>query len=124
MAGANISEINEPNRWRLETPGHPGWKRSARPDDPNKYLMISADCHCNEPSNLWVDRIDRKYRDRLPRIEVDENGVRWQVSEGWARSRLLDSNLVGEDQRRAKAGADPVMRLKDLDLDAFRLTCP
>src|SRR6267378_724215 len=117
MAGANISEINEPNRWRLETPGHPGWKRSACPDDPNKYLMISADCHCNEPSNLWVDRIDKKYRDRLPRIEVDENGVRWQVAEGWARSRLLDSNLVGEDQRRAKAGADPVMRLKDLDLD-------
>src|SRR5712675_265207 len=97
MAGASIGEINEPNRWRLETPGHPGWKRSARSDDPNKYLMISADCHCNEPSNLWVDRIDRKYRDRLPRIEVDENGVRWTVSEGWARSRLLDSNLEGDD---------------------------
>jgi hypothetical protein len=48
---------------------------------------------------------------------VDENGVRWTVSEGWARSRLLDSNLEGEDQRRAKAGADPVQRLKDLDLD-------
>jgi predicted TIM-barrel fold metal-dependent hydrolase len=48
---------------------------------------------------------------------VDENGVRWSVSEGWARSRILDSNLEGEDQRRAKAGADPVQRLKDLDLD-------
>src|SRR5277367_6215998 len=84
MAGANLSEINEPNRWRLETPGHSGWKRTARPDDPDKYLMVSADCHCNEPSNLWVERIDRKYRDRLPRIEVDENGVKWTISEGWA----------------------------------------
>ena len=51
MAGATIGEINEPNRWRLETPGHSGWKRTARPDDPDKFLMISADCHCIEPSN-------------------------------------------------------------------------
>src|SRR5260370_13486309 len=114
MAGANLGEINEPNRWRLETPGHSGWKRSPRPDDTDKYLMISADCHCNEPSNLWVDRIDRKYRDRLPRIEVDENGVRWQVSEGSARSRLLDINLVGGDHRRSKTGADPIKRLMAL----------
>jgi predicted TIM-barrel fold metal-dependent hydrolase len=115
MSGANISEneINEPNRWRLETPGHSGWKHTARPGDPDKYLMISADCHCNEPSNLWVDRIDRKFRDRLPRIEVDENGVKWAISEGWARSRLLDSRLEGEDHLRSKSGADPEQRLKD-----------
>ncbi len=80
---------------------------------PDKYLMISADCHCNEPSNLWVERIDRKFRDRLPRIEVDENGVKWAISEGWARSRLLDSRLEGEDHLRSKAGADPEQRLKD-----------
>ena len=113
MAVENIGEINEPNRWRLETPGHSGWKRTARPGDPDKYLMISADCHCNEPSNLWVDRIDRKFRDRLPRIEVDENGVKWSISEGWARSRLLDNRLEGEDHLRSKAGADPEQRLKD-----------
>ena len=109
MAGANISEINEPNRWRLETPGHPGWKRSARPDDANKYLMISADCHCNEPSNLWVDRIDRKYRERLPRIEVDENGVRWQVSEGWARSRLFRVPRARSPPPVAQRGRGPAL---------------
>ena len=117
MAGSITGEINEPNRWRLETPGHPGWNRTAHRDDPNKFLMISADCHANEPSNLWYERIDRKFKDRLPRIEVDENGVRWQISEGWSRSRLLDSNLEGEDKVRSRAGADPVQRLKDLDLD-------
>ena len=113
MSGANVGEINEPNRWRLETPGHAGWKRTARPDDPDKYLMISADCHCAEPGNLWYERIDRKYRDRLPRIEVDENGVKWAISEGWARSRLLDNPLHGEDHLRAKAALDPEQRLKD-----------
>jgi len=112
-----MNTVDEPNRWRLSTPGHPGWKRTARPDDPNKYFMVSADCHANEPANLWVERIDNKFKNRLPRVEVDENGVKWQISEGWARSRLLDSNLQGEDQIRGKAGATPELRLADHDRD-------
>ena len=28
-------EINEPNLWRLDSPGHAGWTRTARPGDPN-----------------------------------------------------------------------------------------
>ncbi len=28
--------------------------------------MVSADGHANEPANLWVERIDAKYRERLP----------------------------------------------------------
>lgn len=117
MALETNLEVNEPNRWRLQTPGPQGWPRTARRDDPNKYLMISADCHCNEPGNLWYQRIDKKFRDRLPRTEIDANGVKWQISEGWARSRLLDNPLEGEDQVRAKAGADPQERLRDLALD-------
>ena len=31
--------VNEPNRWRLATPGHAGWSRTAR-----QYFMVSADC--------------------------------------------------------------------------------
>jgi len=27
--------------------------------------MVSADGHANEPANLWVERIDAKYRERL-----------------------------------------------------------
>src|SRR6266567_7443324 len=61
-------EINAPNLWRLETPGRAGWSRSARPGDPNKHFMISADCHANEPASLWAERIDAKYRERLPRV--------------------------------------------------------
>jgi len=105
--------IDEPNRWRLDTPGHVGWKRSARPDDPEKYVMISADCHCNEPNGLWHKRLPDKYQNRLPRIEVDASGVKWLVSEGMQRSRLLDSHLEGEDHIRNKAGYDPLDRIKD-----------
>ena len=114
------STINEPNRWRLNTPGHAGWTRTARPNDPNKYFMISADDHVNEPGNLWVERIDKQYRDRLPRIEIDENGVKWAISEGWHRSRLLETGpLQGEDGVRGKAGADPEQRLKDMKRDGI-----
>lgn len=109
--------IDEPNQWRLATPGHEGWTRTARPGDPHKYFMASCDSHANEPANLWRERLDEKYRARLPRIEVDANGVKWQVSEGWQRSRLHDSNFQGEDLERNKAGADPVQRLKDMERD-------
>ena len=33
------------------------------------FSVISADSHVSEPPNLWVDRMDRKYRERAPRIE-------------------------------------------------------
>jgi len=109
--------IDAPNQWRLETPGHTGWARTARPGDPNKYFMASCDSHTNEPADLWRERLDAKYRDRLPKIVVDENGVKWQVSEGWQKSRLHDTVFHGEDLERQKSGADPVQRLKDMERD-------
>ena len=112
-------EINEPNLWRLESPGHIGWPRTARPGDPNKYFMVSADCHANEPSNLWTERMDAKYRDRLPRVTTDKDGVQWRVSEGHRPDRIRFNNLEGEDQLRQQAGADPKQRLLDQDRDGI-----
>jgi predicted TIM-barrel fold metal-dependent hydrolase len=110
---SNDIVVNEPNRWRLETPGHGGWPRTARPGAANKYFMISADCHANEPAALWAERIDKQYRDRIPRVVIDDKGVQWRVSEGHRPDRLRLSDLEGEDQTRAKAGADPQDRLRD-----------
>ena len=77
-------EINAPNLWRLETPGHAGWQRTARADDPKKYFMVSTDSHANEPADLWVTRLDREYRDRAPRIITDEKGVQWRYARATA----------------------------------------
>jgi predicted TIM-barrel fold metal-dependent hydrolase len=107
----------DPNAWRTLTPGSSGWPRTARAGDPNKYFIVSADTHANEPAGLWRERIDAKYRDRLPRIEVDANGVRWSVMEGFRPTKLRDSNFKGEDLVRSKAGADPEERLRDLAAD-------
>src|SRR6476659_828762 len=111
--------VNEPNRWRLDSPGAIGWPRSPRPDAAKKYFMVSADGHANEPASLWVERIDAKYKDRLPRVITDKDGVQWRVSEGHRPDRLRLSTLEGEDQARNKAGADPLGRLADHDLDGI-----
>ncbi len=102
------------NAHRYVTPGHEGWPRVATPGAPNKYLMVSADCHVSEPPNLWVERIDEKYRHRLSRIEVDANGVKWSVVEGYKPSKIRDLRMQGEDKERAEVGkSDPENRLKD-----------
>jgi predicted TIM-barrel fold metal-dependent hydrolase len=111
--------VNPENRWRLETPGHAGWTRTARPGDPRKYFIISADAHVNEPADLWRQRLDRRYHDRLPRVITDDKGVQWRVSEGHRPDRLRLSDLEGEDAVRARAGADPVQRLADMDADGI-----
>ena len=46
------AELLAAQAWRTETPGHGGWTRTVRPDDANKYYVISADCHAIEPRGL------------------------------------------------------------------------
>ena len=111
--------VNPENQWRLETPGHTGWARTARPDDPRKLFIVSADAHVNEPTDLWRERLDRRYHDRLPRVITDDKGVQWRVSEGHRPDRLRLSDLDGEDAVRAKAGADPRQRLADMAADGI-----
>ena len=56
---------------------------------------------------------------RLPRVITHEHGVQWRVSEGYRPDRLRLSELEDEDLVRSKAGADPVERLRDMDLDGI-----
>ena len=35
---------------------------------------ISADSHVNEPADLWLERIDKRFRDRAPRVVDDIPG--------------------------------------------------
>jgi predicted TIM-barrel fold metal-dependent hydrolase len=117
--------VNQANEWRLQTPGVTDWTGSPRAGAANKYLMISADTHANEPGNLWAERIDAKYKDRLPKVWVDEKGVQWRKMEASEEAdRLILARLEGEDLARSKAGATATetgpnveQRLKDLALD-------
>ena len=119
-ANPNI-EVNEPNQWRLQTPGEVGFDRTARPTETKgkKYFMVSTDTHANEPASLWAERIEAKYRDRLPRVITDDDGVQWRVSEGHRPDRLRLSQLEGEDKARAEAGVGAENRLVDHALDGI-----
>lgn len=115
----NELSINAPNLWRTETPGSDDWEGSAQPEAANKYFMVSTDCHANEPADLWDKRIEPEYRGRIPRIEVDENGVQWRVTEGYRPDRIRIQSFEGEDKRRAEAGADIAKRAEDLVADGI-----
>jgi predicted TIM-barrel fold metal-dependent hydrolase len=96
--------VNPENQWRLQTPGARGWKGSAQPNSPNKYFIISVDNHLGPPPTLFRDRIDEKYRDRVPKVEK-KDGRKYLVLEGRRPMLLLDDELAGEDMIRAKAGS-------------------
>jgi predicted TIM-barrel fold metal-dependent hydrolase len=115
----NEVAINAPNLWRLETPGTAGWSRTARHGDPNKYFMVSTDSHANEPPDLWETRIDAKYRDRVPRIITDDQGVQWRYVEGYRPDRVRVMSFEGEDWVRSKAGADVQDRIRDNRTDGI-----
>ncbi|MEM8769336.1 MAG: amidohydrolase family protein [Pseudomonadota bacterium] len=119
--------------WRTETPGHAGWERSVRPDDTNKYYVISADCHAIEPKD-WMtgyiaDDVREQLRNRRARREKEMDqeraeGVRepkeapeagnGAKKEASVPTHLLDrSKMAGEDLERFLSGRYPDERVKD-----------
>jgi predicted TIM-barrel fold metal-dependent hydrolase len=76
------TEPGPANAWRLATPGISAWSRTARAGDPEKYFMVSSDTHANEPASYLADHIEPAFRERIPRIEVREDGSQWLISEG------------------------------------------
>ncbi len=119
MDNAQSVQINEENLWRLETPGAEGWERTARVNDPKKYFMVSTDCHANEPPDLWAKRLPDVYKERAPRIVVDDKGVQWRYCEGYRPDRVRVMSFEGEDWIRSQAGADPAQRHEDNKKDGI-----
>ncbi len=109
-------EVNEENTWRLTTPGSEGWERSPRAGADNKYFVLSADTHAIEPFPLWLERIDEKFKHRLPRQEV-KDGRKWLIQEGAKPFPVSDPDLQGEDAYRQKPPVDIDQRLKDVRAD-------
>ncbi len=115
---AEIPAPDENNEWRLDTPGSTGWERSPHPEAADKYFMVSTDGHAQEPPTLWAERIDEKYRDRLPGVILGSKGEKYQKTEGFRTpQRLLDTKLEGQDALRNRSGRTPEERLADLAAD-------
>lgn len=99
--------VNPENKWRLETTPVQGWQKDVRPTTgKDKYLIISCDSHLSPTPGMFQERIDPKFHDLLPRLEI-RDGVRFILQPDVKPIRLVDVPLSGEDLLRTKAGAAP-----------------
>ena len=112
-----MPEVDRNNRWRLTSPGSAAWPRSPHPAAPNKYFMVSADCHVQEPNDFLLARMDRKYHERLPGIVLGGDGSKLQKTEGFRPMRIGSFTLEGEDLERSESGQTPDQRLAALARD-------
>lgn len=91
---------------------------------------VSADGHVVEPGDLWTTRLDRKFRDRAPRVESRDNGDYYLIDgfepipvglEGVALDDKISGQIKSAEGYRHAAtrpGAwDPKARLADQDMD-------
>ncbi|MEM7338756.1 MAG: amidohydrolase family protein [Actinomycetota bacterium] len=122
----SVIDADANNEWRLETPGNEGWARSARPDAENKYFMVSADGHVQEPSTFLADRVPEEYRERLPGVvlttiksgNAQGSSEAYQKTEGFRPAKINWAQpLEGTDRVRNDGGRDPGTRLDELALD-------
>lgn len=85
--------------------------------------FISADSHVQEPASLYEERIDARYRDRIPRVETREDGL-FRIVDGKrprrldvAESRLTEEDREREFRRDRSGGRDLAVRLADQERD-------
>jgi predicted TIM-barrel fold metal-dependent hydrolase len=96
-------------------------------------LYVSADSHVVEPRDLWVNRLDKRFRDRAPRIESRPDGD-YGIIDGLAANpiglvgALMNDKIKGEIKDRGgkryeetrPGGWDPAARIADQQLDHIR----
>ena len=99
----------------------------------NELTLISADSHVNEPGDLWVERIDKAFRDRAPRVVENPPGRppgSYFTIEGIPPVHLAQGMGAGKKPEELPqffrtstykegrpGGWDPAERLKDMDVD-------
>src|ERR671938_425776 len=92
--------------------------------------VVSADSHVMEPADLWSARLDKKFRDRSPRVAqnpkkpgyifVAEGIDPFPVAGGFGAGRSgeeLKEHLSKGYEAARPSGWDPVERIKDQDID-------
>ena len=97
------------------------------------YKVIDADGHILEPFDIWDTYMDPAYRERAPRMIIDDNGKERLLVEGQilgnpkGLGRLgavgaRDGSVPADTMKYADGrpgGFDPHARIKDMDLDGI-----
>src|SRR5713101_47734 len=95
-----------------------------------KLRVVSADSHMMEPADLWETRLDKKFRERAPKVVKNSDkpglvfvaeGIRpFPVAGGFGAGRSgeeLKDHLTKGYEAARPSGWDPVERVKDQDID-------
>lgn len=92
------------------------------------YPIISADSHFTEPADLWVNRLDKRYRDRAPHVEhrettdvfVCDNTEMFPIGMiHGVRYKGGDVKLDGRYEDVPPSGWDPQARIADMRRDGI-----
>ena len=103
------------------------------------YKILSADDHVFEPSDLWVTRMDAKYRDRAPHLVHRETADTWVCDDliivgGLGQGTHPGSRFEEDPEKKAEmkartreehirpGGYDPHERIKDMEIDGIEKT--
>ena len=102
-----------------------------------EYRIISSDDHVFEPPELWISRIEPKYRDRAPRmVRREEDTTDWWICDGVkgvgaggsgdaAGVRFEDPdklNIGGIFENVRPGGYIPEEHVKDMDIDGIDIS--
>ncbi len=118
-----IPEPDVNNAWRTETPGNEGWVRSARPDAEDKFFMVSADGHVQEPNDFLHARIPEEFHDRLPGLIIAKkpdaaDAEQFQKTEGFRAAKLnWVQPLEGHEKLRQRSGRTVPERIEAMAAD-------
>ena len=94
------------------------------------YTLISSDSHIIEPADLWEQRIDRRFKDRAPRLvhegELDQwyaDGVKFgnigtNQQAGLRFEAPEKLTAAGSMATIPRGGVDPHAHVQDMDLDS------
>ncbi len=62
-----------------------------------KLRVISSDSHVMEPADLWVTRLDKRYRDQAPRVVANDDGKGFSfVAAGLGRQPVAGAFAAGK----------------------------
>jgi predicted TIM-barrel fold metal-dependent hydrolase len=97
------------------------------------YKIFSADSHVSEPGDLWVERIDKEFQFRAPRLERRDRNGRMEdlwIYEGFPPhpvgiglgAAAADNHATYREEGKGygdarPGGWDPAARLQDQDVD-------
>ena len=100
------------------------------------YRVISSDNHVIEPPDLWTSRADARFKDRVPQIVREENGVDWWYCDGRKRVSVQPGTQAGvrfeapeelvldsgtfDDVRLG--GYIPAEHIKDMEIDGIDIS--